>query len=1064
VSDAVTTPAEPGLPEGERRQVTVLFADMVGFTQISERLGEEGTFALIQPIYELMAGAVKEEGGSVKDFTGDGIMALFGVPEALEDGPLRACRAGLTIQERLAAAAPAIEAKHRMRPQVRVGVNSGPAVVTQIRSESGPATALGDTVNVASRLQALAEPGTVYLSEATQRLVQGLVETTFAGAHAIKGKTEPQKVYRLEAIRRGATRFEAPVGRGLSAYVGRERELDVLRRALDEARKELHVIDLVSEPGMGKSRLLHEFRQGIAESQLFILRGTCSPDGQQTPFLPFIEVVRGSFRVKAGEAESEIARKLDVGLKVLGLQSAESLALLLNLLGKKPPEGALAGLDGVLIGLRTRDLLQRLLEARCRLSHTVLLIEDLHWIDSVSQEVLAKIVGSEAEQHLLICHTRRPEYEPAWCGNPHVSTVRLEPLPTGDIRHLIEARLGVEALPEALVRKVTEKADGNALFAEEILSFLEERGALRVIGGKVEIDAAAVNTALPASVRSLLTARVDRLAPKDRRLLQAAAVMGRSFDPLLLSAVADSANDTEARLAQMRALDLIHAEGKSSDYSFKHALVRDALYQSLLTGPRVALHLKIAEEIERRNGNRLTEVVEALAHHYGQTDRADKAFAFLAMAAAKSLGLYAFDEAERHFTAAIALLDKSPDCANDAQLTDLLADFTIFSNLAVRLRSILETVERFAARLDRIGDHPALVQIFHQYVLALLWSGRYADARSAQKALSDMAARLSDPRSVAYALASEIHLATNIAPLTTEEFEKLTREAMAAASQIEDAYLQYFLRFVISWEEFHRGRMLRASAIADEGVEIGNRNNDPRSMGFGLNLKSWIAISSDDYQGGLDLAEAALRISSTEFDKLGAQNAKIAAHVLLRRPDSYAMCSEFLDRCAANGWHWRATSIDGLIGVAMVIRGEIGRGIKRIEEASARREKEGYRALADWYKGFLVEVYIEIISGRDKPPLNVMLRNAVSLAKVFLIGEKRIAEIVTRLKQSPQVDPNGHHFGRCEMDLGLYYKAKGKHALALQHLTEAKRIASQFGPTPMLAKIETALAEIAGNC
>ena len=178
-------------------------------------------------------------------------------------------------------------------------------------------TALGDTVNLASRLQTLAEPGTVLLSEATHRLVEGLVETTFAGSHVIKGKVEPQGVYRLNSIRKGATRFDAAVGRGLSAYVGRERELDVLERGLAEARRELRVIDIVAEPGMGKSRLLYEFRQRIGKEQVFVLSGSCSPDGQQTPFLPFIEVVRGSFQAKAGEAEAEIARKLDLGLNVL---------------------------------------------------------------------------------------------------------------------------------------------------------------------------------------------------------------------------------------------------------------------------------------------------------------------------------------------------------------------------------------------------------------------------------------------------------------------------------------------------------------------------------------------------------------------------------------------------------------------------------------------------------------------------------------------------------------------------------------------------------------------------
>ena len=262
---------------GERRHVTVLFADMAGFTAISERLGEEGTFALIQPIYELMARAVQEQGGSVKDFTGDGIMALFGAPEVLEDAPLRACRAALLIHERLAAVASAIEAKHGVRPQMRIGISSGLAVVTRLRGESGPVTALGDTVNLAARLQTLAEPGTVNLSETTQRLVRGLVEATFAGARVIKGKAEPQKVYRLDALRQGMTRFEAAVGRGLSPYVGRERELELLERTLAEARGELRVIDIVAEPGMGKSRLLHEFCRRSGEVQARIWSGCLVP-------------------------------------------------------------------------------------------------------------------------------------------------------------------------------------------------------------------------------------------------------------------------------------------------------------------------------------------------------------------------------------------------------------------------------------------------------------------------------------------------------------------------------------------------------------------------------------------------------------------------------------------------------------------------------------------------------------------------------------------------------------------------------------------------------------------
>ena len=268
------------------------------------------------------------------------------------------------------------------------------------------------------------------------------------------------------------------MSRGLSAFVGRERELEVLERGLDKARSELCVIDLVAEPGMGKSRLLYEFRQRIGKERAFVLSGNCSPDGQQTPFLPFIEVVRGSFRVSAGEAEKDVAQKLEIGLTSLGLHSARNLGLLLHLLGLTVPDDALKGLDGVLIGLRTRELLQQLLEARCRLSPVVMVIEDLHWIDSASEELLGKIIDSEAKLQFLLLITRRPEYVPPWLDRSVVTKLLLDPLPVGDIRHLVQARLGVEALPDALARQVTEKAEGNPLFAEEIVSFLTERGIL----------------------------------------------------------------------------------------------------------------------------------------------------------------------------------------------------------------------------------------------------------------------------------------------------------------------------------------------------------------------------------------------------------------------------------------------------------------------------------------------------------------------------------------------------------------------------------------------------------
>ena len=649
------------------------------------------------------------------------------------------------------------------------------------------------------------------MSEATHRLVQGMVEASFAGEHSIKGKSEAQKVYRLDGIRHGATRFEAAVSRGLSTFVGREHELEVLERGLAEARSQLRVIDIAAEPGMGKSRLLHEFRQRVGKERAFVLSGNCSPDGQQTPFLPFVEVVRGLFRVSAGEAEKDVAQKLEIGLTSLGLHSTRNLGLLLHLLGLKVPEGALTGLDGVLIGLRTRELLQQLLDARCSLSPVVMVIEDLHWIDSVSEELLGKIVDSESKLKLLLLTTHRPEFAPPWLDRAVVTQLHLEPLPVGDIRRLVQARLGVEVLPEALARQVAEKAEGNPLFAEEIVSFLTERELLHAKGGKLEFDPGAVAAALPASVQSILNARVDRLSPKDRALLQAASVIGRRFDSELL-AVAAEETDIDNRLASIQALDLVHTDGGSTDYVFKHALVRDALYESLLTERRQGLHARIAEEIEHRSGNRLAEVAEILAYHYSHTSRVGKAFAYLSLAGTKSLSIYSLDEAATHLTAALALLDKNPDCASDAQVTDFLLSYLALLELSAQVKREIDVLTRYLARIDRLGDDPRAVLIRILYVIALFMNARYREAAAMQRETSRMADRLGDAGSKAWALVNEIYVSTIVEPKPLHEFEILKTEAIKAASDATEAIIQKSARELdgllqVAWASSYSDRL-----------------------------------------------------------------------------------------------------------------------------------------------------------------------------------------------------------------------------------------------------------------
>jgi class 3 adenylate cyclase/tetratricopeptide (TPR) repeat protein len=1045
--------------EAERRLVTVLFADMVGFTAFSERRGEEAAYSLMRSLSKLMGESVNEQGGIVESFTGDGIMAAFG---ALEDAPLRACRAAVAILERLKETGPDLEARHGIRPEMRIGLNTGPAVIGEVGGYAPAGMSFhGDTINFAARLQTIAEPGSAVMSETTHRLVRGMIEANLAGEYGIKGKSEPQKAYRLNAVRQGAKRFDMAMSRGLGTFVGREREFEVLEHALAEAASQLRVIDLMAEPGMGKSRLLYEFRERTIEQRVVILSGNCSPYGQQTAFLPFIEVVRGSFRIRPRDTEEEIAQKLAMGLTALGLYSMLNLGLLLHLLGLKAPDRALAGLDGVLIGLRTRDLLQQLLEARCQLSSLILVIEDLHWIDSVSEELLDKIVNSSRTLRLLLIHSRRREYVPPWLDRSVVTKLHLEPLPAGDIRRLVQARLGAQALPETLVHRVEEKAEGNPLFAEEIVSFLTERGVLRTTASKVEFDSNAMAAVLPASLQSLLTARVDCLSPEDRKLLQAASVIGRRFDTELLAAVVDNADDIDVRLAAMQALDLVRSGSKSSDCLFKHALVRDALYESLLTGARTTLHFRIAEEIERRSGNRLIEVAEALAYHYSQTDHAGKAFTYLSMAGSKSLSVYSLEEADAHFSRAIERFQTSPGCASDQEVANVLVDYTLLQNALGRNRNVVDIVDKFAAQLHNLGDSAQAVLVLHQKVFSLCFMNEFDAALAEQANISRMADRLGDDRSRAYSLSSQILLSSAVAPKTLSDQKPIVRNALKAASRTEDAYIRSVVRWVIAIDEIGRGRMSVARKIAEKMSKIGRRLNDPRPMGMGMGILGWIALTSDDYARALSCADECLQIAYTPQERMNALGVKGSALALLKELEkAEPVLTDIRRQLIELNWRYELILLDPAFGVLAVLNGKIGRGIRIIESAIATARRDGWRAAEDWAKLFLCEVYLEVMFPKDKAPLSLLLRNIPTLIKILFVGRSSIESLVSQVRSNPQFDVNGHHIGRAEMILGLLYKGRRNRALAIQHLTEANRIFSQFGQTPILARVHAALVEL----
>jgi hypothetical protein len=610
---------------------------------------------------------------------------------------------------------------------------------------------------------------------------------------------------------------------------------------------------------------------------------------------------------------------------------------------------------------------------------------------------------------------------------------------------------------------MTERAGGNPLYAEEILSFLIETGTLRITAGRAEFDAALGNTALPESMQSLFAARVDQLKPQDRAVLQAAAAIGRRFDPALVSTVVEQPDEIGAALRRLEALDIVYREAGSSGFVFKHVLMRDSVYHSLLSERRTHLHTAIAEALEKRNDNRLSEAAEILAFHYALTGHTDRAFTYHALAGTKSVGVFSLDEANRYFAAALDLYRNDATCASDGQFSELVANYALSLNISLQVRSMLDLADEVGPILARFGDSHHHVVFLHHNVASMIWNGRYRDAWEVQQDLTDMAERLGDPYAKAYAGVSELALSNYHRPFSNEAYAAKRQAIDAALAEVDDAYLRNYYIAHVGHNEVTRGRMVRAREIADSLTAAGQSRNDPRSTGYGIAMSGLIAMVGNDHETALRLADEAYRVSKAEFERAIAGATRYVAIVALGMPGATEETRRWVADCEGKGWILFGSAPDMMVGVGQVMRGRIDAGLAHIHQVIARRESEGFQNTADWNKLFLAEIYLEILSGGGKARPGVVLRNIRSVSGVLMFGAKRIEALIERVRANPHFDPDGFHIARAEMILGLLHKHKKRKALALRHLTDARRIMERSGDSPVLTRVNAALAEISGH-
>ena len=629
--------------EGERKLVTVLFADLKGSMELLADRDPEEARKLVDPVLERMMEAVHRYEGTVNQVMGDGIMALFGAPLALEDHAVRACYAALRMQASLATLQGQLLRSHGVSIQIRVGLNSGEVVVRSIGSDLRmDYTAVGQTTHLAARMEQIARPGAILVSADTLKLAEGYVDVTPLGPVPVKGVNDPVEVFEITGAGPVRRRLQAMATRSLSRFVGRDAEIEHLHRALQQAgagRGQLAA--MVGEPGVGKSRLFFEFvRSHRARGWLVLESGSVSY-GQATPYLPVIDLLEAYFKVEDRDDQRQVREKITGKLLTLDRALEPSVPAFLALFEVPVDDPEWHASDPRQRRQRTLDGVKRLLLAESRVQPLLLVFEDLHWIDGETQAFLNTLFESLPTARILVLVNYRPEYQHAWGGKTYYTQLRIDPLPAESAGEFLQALLGSDSELDPLRRLLIERTEGNPFFLEESVRALVETKALVGERGAYRLARAVQTLQIPATAQAILAARIDRLSPEHKRLLQAASVIGKDVPFSLLHAVADEGDEALRRgLAELQATEFLYETRLFPDveYTFKHALTHEVTYGTLLQDRRRVLHARIVAAIEQLHGDRLGEQMELLAHHAVRGEAWDKAVVYLREAGTKAFG------------------------------------------------------------------------------------------------------------------------------------------------------------------------------------------------------------------------------------------------------------------------------------------------------------------------------------------------------------------------------------------------------------------------------------------
>ena len=903
--------------EGEHKLATLLCCQVTDTAVLAEHLGAEGLLALMDHFFQEAEAEIERFEGTIGSFLNDGFVALFGAPVAHEDHARRAVLAALGIQRRLRepwapSGPPAGDAPTAWRALLRMALHTGPVAVGRLGSgSSSRPTAVGEAASLATLLQQRTEPGMIVISGATARLVTGYVRLEELGPVTLSGAARAVEAFRITGVGPRRSPIEGLGTRPLSRFVGREREMSTLHDLVEQiagasemdarptlnqfiGRDELlaalraplakveaghgQVVGVVGEPGIGKSRLVYEFRRSLAAKPLTYLEGRCLSYARNVPYVPVLDLVRANCGIQDSDEPELVAEKVRFGLQEVGLESDAYAPYLLHLLGVRD-DASLAQLSAEAIKMRTFDALRTWSLRGCQQRPIIFVVEDLHWVDRSSEEYLASLVETLAGAHILLLCTWRPGYRPPWGDHSYVTQLALRRLNAHESLSIIRSALGTDRVPEGLARLILERAEGNPFFLEELTRAALEHGEV------------AAGTRVPETIQGVLMARMDRLPDTPRRVLQTASVLGRAVPLRLLGAIWQDATPLAPQLEELQRLEFLYAQaGQEPGYVFKHALTQDVAYESLLAGRRRLLHAAAGRAFEHLYADRLEEVYDRLAYHYGRTDEHDKAFTYLVRFAEQAARKYAHQDAVSSLREALRHLEGVSSDYQDHAWIDTAMRLAHSLYFLGRFPDTLGLLDGGRERLERVAD-ARLIGPYH-FWLSHTYShvgDRKRTIEHAEQAIVE-GERCGDAATVGrahYVLArSAWWSGKNVWGV------EHGRQAVAVLEQSKEQWwlAQSYCATGINY--CWMGEFESAIEMATRGYAIGESIGDARIQSYALWNRGWYQAASGAAAAGIAACQQSLQQSPDPFNTTAATGWLGYAYLEARQPALAVACLE----------------------------------------------------------------------------------------------------------------------------------------------------------------------------